>query len=620
MNENQPQQPNLPTANNNPGDLKDPATGTFQQFSNPQEGFAALLNDLSYKMSPQDTKLGPNATLGDFSNVYAPASDGNDPAEYTAKLANQLGVAPNATLGSLEPKIGDFANAVANNEGYDDASDTDVSKDPKYQAISTNQNSMPTLEKWVLGGALTAGGIAAAAVTGGADLPEVAAGDAAIAGLGDAAGATAADAGATAGATAASGAADASEAEPGVISKLVGGAKNLAEGAATVSGAEGIAKYIFGGNQSQSQPTEQPTPTIDNTQLPDALGASRQIYSTMNEALGQTPTGRVYANTPAGQSGLQGLSEYGIAPEDVEGNYDSTQADEKAQTVLEGLSDNMGQVLDAEGESANLNEAISEATKGMKKVTPSNEWGEAEAHIKQQAETYRQFADENGNMSLGNFERMKKEQYRAAGKWDTTTTSAKKAAHKSLGLGARSTIVKHTKHKELYERAMHEEKKIINGRKILKKINGKKIKKKSGAIQSMLHNLGHYAAIAIGDKIGGPLGAIVGEVVGNTITRGIEKKYGSNILDTPAMKKALALVGKNKPQVLDIIKKEIKKYETMAQKEKEMSGKRAAYKEKKSAILNPKSKPSEYEPYQSPYTIAMGRRPKKKETLPVIRA
>ena len=86
------------------------------------------------------------------------------------------------------------------------------------------------------------------------------------------------------------------------------------------------------------------------------------------------------------------------------------------------------------------------------------------------------------------------------------------------------------------------------------------------------------------------------------------------------MKKALALVGKNKPQVLDIIKKEIKKYETMAQKEKEMSGKRAAYKEKKSAILNPKSKPSEYEPYQSPYTIAMGRRPKKKETLPVIRA
>ena len=258
-------------------------------------------------------------------------------------------------------------------------------KDPKYQAISTNQNSMPTWEKWVLGGALTAGGIAAAAVTGGADLPEVAAGDAAIAGLGDAAGATAADAGATAGATAASGAADASEAEPGVISKLVGGAKNLAEGAATVSGAEGIAKYIFGGNQSQSQPTEQPTPTIDNTQLPDALGASRQIYSTMNEALGQTPTGRVYANTPAGQSGLQGLSEYGIAPEDVEGNYDSTQADEKAQTVLEGLSDNMGQVLDAEGESANLNEAISEATKGMKKVTPSNEWGEAEAHIKQQA-------------------------------------------------------------------------------------------------------------------------------------------------------------------------------------------------------------------------------------------
>src|ERR1700733_12668396 len=140
MNENQPQQPsqNIPTTLNNPGDLKDPSTGNFQQFSDPQQGYAALMNDLSYKMSPQDDKLGPNATLADFSNVYAPSSDNNDPAEYTAKLANQLGVAPNATLGSLEPKIGDFANAVANNEGYDDASNTDVSQDPKYQAISTS--------------------------------------------------------------------------------------------------------------------------------------------------------------------------------------------------------------------------------------------------------------------------------------------------------------------------------------------------------------------------------------------------------------------------------------------------------------------------------------------------
>lgn len=105
---------NIPTTNNNPGDLKNPATGTFQQYQKPQQGYAALLNDLSAKMTAH-----PDWSLADFSNVYAPSSDNNDSASYAAKLANQLGVAPDATIGSLKPKLGNFAEAVAKNEGFE---------------------------------------------------------------------------------------------------------------------------------------------------------------------------------------------------------------------------------------------------------------------------------------------------------------------------------------------------------------------------------------------------------------------------------------------------------------------------------------------------------------------
>lgn len=111
---------NLPTSNNNPGDLRDigqagatQGAGGFASFQDPKAGYAALLNDLQTKINNN-----PQHTLVDFASQYAPASDGNNPAQYAANLANQLGVAPNATLGSLEPRIGDLAQAVSKNEGY----------------------------------------------------------------------------------------------------------------------------------------------------------------------------------------------------------------------------------------------------------------------------------------------------------------------------------------------------------------------------------------------------------------------------------------------------------------------------------------------------------------------
>lgn len=114
---------NLPTTNNNPGDLRyagqDTASqgqGGFASFPTAQQGYGALLNDLQAKINSH-----PEHTLADFANQYAPSSDGNNSAQYAANLANQLKVSPNATIGSLSSNLGAFAEAVAKNEGYQSA-------------------------------------------------------------------------------------------------------------------------------------------------------------------------------------------------------------------------------------------------------------------------------------------------------------------------------------------------------------------------------------------------------------------------------------------------------------------------------------------------------------------
>ncbi len=107
----------LANRNNNPGNLRDTKTGEFRNFSTPQEGYAALLNDLQAKQTGTTTTgVGPSSTLADFSKVYAPAGDKNDPAQYTANLANHMKVRPDAQLKDLN--LGAWADSIAHAEGY----------------------------------------------------------------------------------------------------------------------------------------------------------------------------------------------------------------------------------------------------------------------------------------------------------------------------------------------------------------------------------------------------------------------------------------------------------------------------------------------------------------------
>lgn len=125
----------LATRNNNPGNIKDQNTGTFKTFSTPQDGYAALLNDLQAKKTGTTTTgVGPGSTLADFAKVYAPESDKNNPAQYTANLANHMGVRPDAKLESLD--VGKWADAVAHAEGY--------SQNGQVQADQNNPSSTAT--------------------------------------------------------------------------------------------------------------------------------------------------------------------------------------------------------------------------------------------------------------------------------------------------------------------------------------------------------------------------------------------------------------------------------------------------------------------------------------------
>lgn len=107
--------------NNNPGNLKKP-DGSWQTFATPQLGFLALQQDLTAKMTgATSTGLTANSTLLDFAKKYAPSTDNNDPNAYAKNLAQQMNVSINTTIGSLQPRVADFAKAIAQNEGYNNA-------------------------------------------------------------------------------------------------------------------------------------------------------------------------------------------------------------------------------------------------------------------------------------------------------------------------------------------------------------------------------------------------------------------------------------------------------------------------------------------------------------------
>jgi lipid-A-disaccharide synthase len=81
------------------------------------------------------------STLADFAKAYAPSSDKNNPAQYTANLANHMKVRPDARLQDLD--TGKWAEAVAQAEGYKGKTSQ---RNETQSPIS--QTTQPTESRW----------------------------------------------------------------------------------------------------------------------------------------------------------------------------------------------------------------------------------------------------------------------------------------------------------------------------------------------------------------------------------------------------------------------------------------------------------------------------------------
>lgn len=87
--------------NNNPGNLRyvgqagaTQGAGGFAKFPSYDAGVAALQNQIQIY-------AGQGLTIQQMMNIYAPASDGNDPNSYANTIASALGVSADTPLQSL---------------------------------------------------------------------------------------------------------------------------------------------------------------------------------------------------------------------------------------------------------------------------------------------------------------------------------------------------------------------------------------------------------------------------------------------------------------------------------------------------------------------------------------
>lgn len=105
--------------NNNPGNIRPGSlnlgqsaidSGGFAIFPSFDVGYNALINDIAAKFSGRTrTGLGPQSSVVQFFQVYAPSSDNNNPAQYAQSVVD--GINANAgTSFTIYSTLGDIAS------------------------------------------------------------------------------------------------------------------------------------------------------------------------------------------------------------------------------------------------------------------------------------------------------------------------------------------------------------------------------------------------------------------------------------------------------------------------------------------------------------------------------
>lgn len=547
---------NIPTRLNNPGDLRyigqtggqaDPSG--FASFPDPKTGFAALLNDVQSKINTH-----PDDTIADFANTYAPNSDGNNSAEYAANLSNKLGVSPDTKLSALQGNIGQFAEAIGNNEGYQGSNTTPDSPDDATAA------PMSTGEKIALGLSVPLT-LAAGFFTGGAAdtaVPEE------LAALGIS------DAGVADGASGASTFASkvASATKGAVASKVAGLAGGIGLGgvasdifnnvtgnnpatAATAAGDEESAATAAAGAQESAattaaaqEQTQEEEQIADEQETQAQIRNSESLMNAQKSVMNSYPTGQTLMQNPDIQAGMMSNAVNGFLPEynAASGKLDSTKAFQKADDAVGDLAKGTSEVLDTEGKSAPIRDVENSANDYIDQYANTPEEADAaKAAVAKNISSYKnKYGGSSGEMSLGQMERSKIGEYKA-GKFDVRTPSHESLAHRAIGVGFRNTVGKHTDHKELYKRALKKEAEILKGKKVLKFLHGKKAPEKKSFFGNVGKHYGKYVGTYIGEKIGGPFGAVVGTMVGDSLIKSVDKRIGKNFFESKTGKKIIEL-------------------------------------------------------------------------------
>ena len=86
---------------NNPGNLR-PINGKgYRRFNTLEDGYDALLNDLTIKQSGRSRYLSDTATIAEFTRVYAPCTQNNTNI-YIKHLCDELQVTANTRLTEVD--------------------------------------------------------------------------------------------------------------------------------------------------------------------------------------------------------------------------------------------------------------------------------------------------------------------------------------------------------------------------------------------------------------------------------------------------------------------------------------------------------------------------------------
>lgn len=527
----------LATKNNNPGNLKDPQTGSFHKFNSPEDGYVALMNDLQGKVSgASSTGLNGNSTLFDFAKTYAPESDKNNPAQYTVDLANRLKINPDTKLSDLQGRIPEFAFAIAHNEDKDFASQyplktTPPTENPSFLEqlgkVYSPQSMVSDIEKY----GPTAAPAAALAVGAGPA-------------LGIAGGLLGKGAGLVKGALTTLG-----------IQKGIDTAKQAAGIGGETSGLPNQPGSNAGGQSDILQELNQ-----YNSGTGQSAAASNAVKDALLQQLSTTRPNREFVGSPQGQSGVQTASTYGYAPDVNEnGIVDTSSAMSKLRKNQENLVD-LEKKFAGEGTASPLTAAnfAGKYIEGDKSLTPQ----EREQVGSLARKEIMSYGSANRPMSIQGMIDARHQQYAATkGKYGVGKTSVQIAAHKAAAYGFREAVRSSTPEPKLYDAILKEEQNHINAEKLLKRVHNTKALQNNATWRQFLRGSARYAEIYIGDKLGGPLGAVLGGMAGEHLNRAIDKRLGKTIFETKGMRAAMDTLKDTKPEMYRHIIEELHKYD-----------------------------------------------------------